>query len=219
MLKKCRRLERLPSKRQVDSVNLERDIDISRYLTPVSRDSLDIQEIMKAENPEFRALWAAMCDILINQYISTATGYGLEQWEAIFDVLPGVNDTVEVRRDRIMTLLGGSRPYTLRKLQELLDVAFGKGNVLPEINGDKYEIWFTLSKNVVNRVQEIYDWAEPIIPKNLIMKSQSEQSSTETIYFGGRVVAESVNEDISINRMNEIRERVYYGGRLALETV
>nr|DAT31245.1 MAG TPA: tail protein [Caudoviricetes sp.] len=219
MLKKCRRLERLPSKRQVDSVNLERDIDISRYLTPVSRDSLDIQEIMKAENPEFRALWDAMCDILINQYISTATGYGLEQWEAIFDVLPGVNDTVEVRRDRIMTLLGGSRPYTLRKLQELLDVAFGKGNVLPEINGDKYEIWFTLSKNVVNRVQEIYDWAEPIIPKNLIMKSQSEQSSTETIYFGGRVVAESVNEDISINRMNEIRERVYYGGRLALETV
>jgi hypothetical protein len=32
-------------------------------------------------------------------------------------------------------------------------------------------------------------------------------------------VAESVNEDISINRMNEIRERIYYGGRLALETV
>lgn len=201
------------------NVNLERDIDISRYLTPVSRDSLDIQEIMRVENPEFRALWDAMCDILINQYISTATGYGLEQWEAIFDVLPGVNDTVEVRRDRIMTLLGGSRPYTMRKLQELLDAAFGTGNVLAEINGDKYEIWFTLSRDVANRVQEIYDWAEPIIPKNLIMKSQSEQSSTETIYFGGRVVAESVNEDISINRINEIRERVYYGGRLALETV
>ena len=69
-------------------MNLERDIDISRYLTPVSRDSLDVQEIMRIENPEFRALWDAMCDILINQYISTATGYGLEQWEEIFDVLP-----------------------------------------------------------------------------------------------------------------------------------
>lgn len=219
MQKLFRYLARLNSRKWVHSVNFERDIDISRYLTPVSRDSLDVQEIMRIENPEFRALWDAMCDILINQYISTATGYGLEQWEAIFDVLPGVNDTVEVRRDRIMTLLGGSRPYTLKKLQELLDDQFGIGNVLPEINGDKYEIWFTLSRDVANRVQEIYDWAEPIIPKNLIMKSQSEQSSTETIYFGGRVVAESVNEDISINRMNEIRERVYYGGRLALETV
>lgn len=219
MLKKCRRLERLPSKRQVDSVNLERDIDISRYLTPVSRDSLDIQEIMKAENPEFRALWAAMCDILINQYISTATGYGLEQWEAIFDVLPGANDTVEVRRDRIMTLLGGSRPYTMRKLQELLDAAFGTGNVLTEINGDKYEIWFTLSHDVVNRVQEIYDWAEPIIPKNLIMKSQSEQFSTQTVYYGGRMVSASIREDVSINRSKELAENVYYAGRLALEAI
>lgn len=146
-------------------VTFDRDIDASELLTPVSRDSLDIQEVMRIHNIELNLLWDVMLDIFSNQFIKYATEYGLSQWEGMLDI--SYDGNFETRRNRILRELMGLRPYTLKTFQNMLDAMYGKGVVRLELLNDKYELWFNLSADIVNKRNDIYYFAEIIVPKNL----------------------------------------------------
>lgn len=195
------------------------DIDISQFLPPVSRDSQDIQEVMRIENPEFKLLWDIMADILDNQFIPTMGEFGLSHWEWILDVLPQDTDTIEDRRNRILRLLAGTRPYTVEKLQEMLDATFGTGSVGVDLNENLYEIWFILSKEMRERSGEVISYAEPIVPKNLLLKTLVEEKvQTKLTVSGGLIM---VDKEITIlkPRNYDISTEIYNGGTLASTTI
>ncbi len=195
------------------------DIDISQFLPPVSRDSQDIQEVMRIENPEFKLLWDIMADILDNQFIPTMGEFGLSHWEWILDVLPFDDDTIEDRRNRILRLLAGTRPYTVEKLQEMLDATFGNGAVSVDLNENLYEIWFVLSKEMRERSNEVINYAEPIVPKNLLLKTLVEEKTQTKSNVGGGLYL--VDREITIlkPRNYDISTTMYNGGGLASTTI
>jgi phage-like element PBSX protein xkdU len=195
------------------------DIDISQFLPPVSRDSQDIQEVMRIENPEFKLLWDIMADILDNQFIPTMGEFGLSHWEWILDVLPQDTDTIEDRRNRILRLLAGTRPYTVEKLQEMLDATFGTGSVGVDLNENQYEIWFILSKEMRERSGEVINYAEPIVPKNLLLKTLVEDKTQTKLNVGGGLYL--VDKEITIlkPRNYDISTTIYNGGALASTTI
>ena len=195
------------------------DIDISQFLPPVSRDSQDIQEVMRIENPEFKLLWDIMADILDNQFIHTMGEFGLSHWEWILEVLPQDTDTIEDRRNRILRLLAGTRPYTVEKLQEMLDATFGNGAVSVDLDENLYEIWFILSKEMRERSGEVISYAEPIVPKNLLLKTLVEEKvQTKLTVSGGLIM---VDKEITIlkPRNYDISTTIYNGGTLASTTI
>lgn len=195
------------------------DIDISQFLPPVSRDSRDMQEIMRVENPEFILLWEIMADLLDNQFIPSMGELGLSHWEWILEVLPQDTDTIEDRRNRILRLLAGTRPYTVEKLQEMLDATFGRGAVGVDLNENLYEIWFILSKEMRERSSEVINYAEPIVPKNLLLKILVEEKvQTKSTFSGGLIM---VDKEITIlkPRNYDISTIMYNGGALASTTV
>lgn len=195
------------------------DIDISQFLPPVSRDSRDMQEIMRVENPEFILLWEIMSDLLDNQFIPTMGELGLSHWEWILEVLPQDTDTIEDRRNRILRLLAGTRPYTVEKLQEMLDVTFGRGAVGVDLNENLYEIWFILSKEMRERSGEVINYAEPIVPKNLLLKTLVEEKVQTKSNVGGGLYL--VDKEITIlkPRNYDISTTMYNGGALASATI
>lgn len=165
-------------------VTFDRDIDASELLTPVSRDSLDIQEIMRIHNVELNLLWDVMLDIFSNQFIKYATEYGLSQWEGMLDISSDGN--FETRRNRILRELMGLRPYTLESFQNMLDAMYGKGAVRLELLNDKYELWFnTTTTTTIYKINEIYDFAEIIVPKNLKLLFKNVKKVTDNLYIGG----------------------------------
>lgn len=193
------------------------DIDISQFLPPVSRDSRDMQEIMRVENPEFILLWEIMADLLDNQFIPSMGELGLSHWEWILEVLP--QDTIEDRRNRILRLLAGTRPYTVEKLQEMLDATFGRGAVGVDLNENLYEIWFILNKEMRERSGEVINYVEPIVPKNLLLKTLVEEKiQTKSTFSGGLIM---VDKEITIlkPRNYDISTIMYNGGALASTTV
>ena len=195
------------------------DIDISQFLPPVSRDSQDIQEVMRIENPEFKLLWDIMADILDNQFIPAMGEFGLSHWEWILDVLPQDTDTIEDRRNRILRLLAGTRPYTVEKLQEMLDATFGNGAVGVDLDENLYEICFVLSKEIRERSGEVISYAEPIVPKNLLLKTLVEEKiQTKSTVSGGLIM---VDKEITIlkPRNYDISTTIYNGGTLASTTI
>ena len=164
-------------------VTFDRDIDASELLTPVSRDSNDIREVMRIHNVELNLLWDVMLDIFSNQFIKYATEYGLSQWEGMLDISSDGN--LETRRNRILSELMGLRPYTLESFQNMLDSMYGGGAVRLELLNDKYELWFNLSADYMKRIKDIYEFAEVIVPKNLILLFKNVKEITINQYIGG----------------------------------
>ena len=162
-----------------------RVIDASDLLTPVSRDSRDIQEEMRIWNVELNTLWDVMLDIFSNQFIKYMTDYGLSQWEDMLDISP--SGGVEGRRIVILKELAGQRPYTLKSFQKMLDAIYGKGSVIVELDNDKYALWFKCDRNAIYKVHDIYDLAEVIVPKNLTLLFKNVKEVQGGIYLGGYV--------------------------------
>lgn len=172
--------------------DLTRVISLSTFLPPVTRDSKDVQELMRIEDTELQALWEAMCDIFYNQFISTMTAYGLQQWEKIFDVMPKASDTLQDRRTRILQLLIGTRPYTVLSFQAILDNIYGPGNVTIHVDNDKYEFWMELTADMMRKNMSIREFAETIVPKNLLILISNTQNATLRQYTGGYVRQQGV---------------------------
>lgn len=172
--------------------DLTRVISLATFLPPVTRDSKDVQELMRIEDMELQALWEAMCDIFYNQFISTMTAYGLQQWEKIFDVMPKATDTLQDRRTRILQLLMGTRPYTVLSFQAILDNIYGPGNVTIHVDNDKYEFWMELTADMMSKNMSIREFAETIVPKNLLILISNTQNATLRQYTGGYVRQQGV---------------------------
>lgn len=149
---------------------IERIINMRQYLTPVSRDNKDIQSVMDTETVEFQELWNALCDCFNNVYVKYMMQYGLSQWESIYKLHPHADETYADRRKRILAAFAGTRPYTLRKFQEMLDTIYGKGTLTPIVDGNKYLFNMQINWDFDSRLDNLHEFVEEIVPKNLLIR-------------------------------------------------
>lgn len=98
------------------------------YLPPVLREVPELKAIMAAEQPEVEQLWDAQDNILENQFLVSATEYGVKRWERILKIYPKDTDGLEMRRARVLAILRLKLPYTIRWLRNWLDELCGAGN-------------------------------------------------------------------------------------------
>lgn len=162
----------------------KRDIDISQFAVPLTRDSRDIQEVYRVESAELQLLWDIMLDIFKEEYIYTAADYGLEAWEQILGINPPDLTDTEGRRSEILSVLIGQRPFTMPKVQEMLNFKFGNHVVTHSVNSDRYEYWLDVVDGFETQLNNIIDYVEPLIPKNLIIKTKSTTNLNGEIYVG-----------------------------------
>ena len=162
----------------------KRDIDISQFAVPLTRDSRDIQEVYRVESAELQLLWDIMLDIFKEEYIYTAADYGLEAWEQILGINPPDLTDTEGRRSEILSVLIGQRPFTMPKVQKMLNFKFGNHVVTHSVNSDRYEYWLAVVDGFETQLNNIIDYVEPLIPKNLIIKTKSTTNLNGEIYIG-----------------------------------
>ena len=162
----------------------KRDIDISQFAVPLTRDSRDIQEVYRVEAAELQLLWDIMLDIFKEEYIYTAADYGLAAWEQILGINPPDLTDTEGRRSEILSVLIGQRPFTMPKVQEMLNFKFGNHVVEHSVVSDRYEYWLDVVDGFETQLNNIIDYVEPLIPKNLIIKTKSTTQLNGEIYIG-----------------------------------
>ena len=162
----------------------KRDIDISQFAVPLTRNSRDIQEVYRVESAELQLLWDIMLYIFKEEYIYTAADYGLEAWEQILGINPPDLTDTEGRRSEILSVLIGQRPFTMPKVQEMLNFKFGNHVVKHSVVSDRYEYWLDVVDGFETQLNNIIDYVEPLIPKNLIIKTKSTTNLNGEIYVG-----------------------------------
>lgn len=145
------------------------------YLPHVVRTYDIFQGIAEGEQPAFDMAWYNTDTLRDEQYIFSAEDIGLRRWERMLGILPKDTDTVEYRRDRIISRLNEELPYTLKQLRKMLDALCGKENYTLNL----YEYTLTVKVAVVakRRFLDVVSLLERITPQNIFLDVQQQYNT------------------------------------------
>ena len=149
------------------------------YLPPVLRDVPELKAIMAAEQPELEQLWSTQDGVLENQFLVSATEYGVKRWERILQIYPKDTDGLEMRRARVLAILRLKLPYTIRWLRQWLDDLCGPGNYGLEVVA--YTIALNLGYDTIPEaeklVQDIMTMLQAAKPANMVLELNAMRQS------------------------------------------
>ena len=145
------------------------DRKLINYLPYVVRDYAEFQGIAGAEQPEFENAWAAVDDLLDNQFITTAGNLGLSRWEKILGITPKGTDTVEDRRFRVLTRLNEELPYTLPQLRNILETLCGEDNYSADVEEGTYQLLVKIGLAAKNNFNDVEALLNRVVPENMVI--------------------------------------------------
>lgn len=166
-------------------IDLTRDIDLKKYLPAVSRDSLDMQALSDTQSVEFNELWNVLCKLFADAYIKHMDEFATSQWESTLDISKLDSQSIEERKNEILKILRGQRPYTLRAFRRILRNIFGEGVLDVKLLADKFELWITIEPTINYRVNDISELTDRIIPLNLLFFIKELREASGKMYVGG----------------------------------
>ena len=146
------------------------DRKLINYLPYVVRDYAEFQGITGAEQPEFENAWAAVDDLLNNQFIKTAGNLGLSRWEKILGISPKGTDALDDRRFRVLTRLNEELPYTLPQLRVILESLCGAGNYSADVAD--YTLLVKVGVAAKKNFQDVQTLLKRVAPVNLVLVVQ-----------------------------------------------
>lgn len=86
------------------------------YYPPVIKSIHEIKALMEALQVQNDAMWDAMSFVFENQFIKTATNEGVTMWERELGIIPGANDTLQQRKERLRVKWVPKNRFTMRWL-------------------------------------------------------------------------------------------------------
>ncbi len=176
---------------------MARKTDILPFFPKVLREYREIKELAKAENPEFTKIWMDMEQALNRNYILSADEQGLEKYEAILEIIPNGNDSLEIRGIRVLSRWFSDLPYTERKLREKLDILLGVSGY--ELAVSEYHLRLYVYSTFGSLLSEIKKILEEMLPVAIRAEMIYENTIACRIYIGG--VLQQADE-LKLRQMN-----------------
>ena len=117
------------------------ETNICQYYPHWFRRILDFQALCHTEGQELRFLAEAMDQIHKNLFVQTMDEATCGQWEAILRIVPAPGEDLEFRRLRVLNRLSLRPPFTMIFLRERLDMIFGPGNYVVEVDYPNFTLY------------------------------------------------------------------------------
>ncbi|RXM70866.1 putative phage tail protein [Clostridium tetani] len=156
------------------------------FLPPKIAQIEEFKEIMDTENIELEIIEKGQQRILHENFIDTATEYGIRHQEKLFKIRADLlNETLEFRKLRIKNRKIDKVPFTYRFLQNKLNNLFGEDNYKLEVLNNEYVLKVEINTFDWNMFNEIVDNFRTIIPCNMILNSTLIQKINTNLYYAG----------------------------------
>lgn len=147
-----------------------REVDLASYLPLFMQKYREPVEALKAEDPEFLAVWEAADRILYNHFICTADEYGISRFEKMLGILHSGGETLEERRKRIQGYYVGDLPYTENKMRAVLAVMCGAGNFELDVDGAAYQMTVRVIDRDIQLAGNVHRIVSYMKPANILLK-------------------------------------------------
>ena len=148
---------------------MSHDRPLIDYLPPVLRDVREYQALTQGEDPEIALLWEGMDAAINDQFVVSATEYGVNRWETILQITPKATFTLEERKFSILTRFAEQLPYTIRMLEKMLAELCGPDGFEIRLDANAYTITVLLAISKRNNFEDVRLMVGRVIPANLIV--------------------------------------------------
>ena len=159
-----------------------REVDLVSYLPPFMAEYKEIDAALKAEDPEFVLVWQAADRVLRNEFIETADEYGIARFEAILNILPSSEDTLESRRARVLSRWFSSIPYTERVLIERLTGICGTNNFTLTRDYLNYHLEIEVDLELFGQIEELERLLDEMLPCNITVTARNDMRCLSLIH-------------------------------------
>ena len=139
------------------------------YLPTVLKLVREYQAIMYSEQPEMVDLYVEIQTALDNQFIHTATEYGVKRWEKLLNIVPKATSTLDERKFVILLRLAEKLPFTYRVLQQLLNELCGESGYTMQLNHNIYKLTVIIGLTSANNFNDVKAMLRRVIPANLTL--------------------------------------------------
>lgn len=158
---------------------------INEYLPKSLQEIKEFQIINEDLDIELDNIDTLVKKVQTETIVQTATEYGIKRWENALGIKPTDNESLEVRRFRINTILGSKLPYTLRWLQnKLTQIVGSESGWTLNISYADYTITVILSGLDTELMLEVEKQLRNAIPANMEMVIGGPSITSSTIRFG-----------------------------------
>ena len=194
---------------------ITRDVRLQRYYPDVLAPAKEFKVLAAAENPEFNLLWGGAWKWLANTFVLDIDEDGAARWEAMLHLRPLPEDTLADRRMRILLAINAIIPYTIRRLQQLLDAGYGEGNAVASTNTD-YELWIDINNSIIFSTVAMRIMLRAIVPANLTINIGQTIPASAGLFAGGKV---STYQTMNLKtgsgfEFGDIKKSIFAGGRV-----
>lgn len=166
--------------------NLEREVKVQRYYPNVIANADEFKQLAILENEEFKSIWEVLFKWFKNRFVSEADLEGVRRWEQMLKIIPSKKATLEDRKQFILRRINTILPYTIRRLQQILNAVYGDDFAVVSTN-KKYELWVDIDNRIILKTPSMRTLLRAIIPANLIIKILQELNADLFLYAGGIV--------------------------------
>lgn len=150
-------------------MKLDLSHDLLQLLPPVYRNVQDYQQICDAEKAEFDLLANSVEGIQNNFFFKTMDEDSVAQWEKVLHIVAvPEKESLEFRRQRVMTRIATRPPYTLGFLYQKLDELIGAGEWTCSITYPLYELRLATSAKNQSYYDEVTHLINQIKPAHIV---------------------------------------------------
>lgn len=194
---------------------ISRDVRLQRYHPDVLAPAKEFKALAAAENPEFNVVWEFAWKLIANTFVLDIDEDGAERWENMLHLRRLPEDTLADRRLRILITINAIVPYTIRRLQQLLDAGYGEGNAVASTNNE-YELWIDIDNSIIFSTVAMRIMLRAIVPANLTINIGQTIPAEAGIFAGGKV---STYQTVNIQTgsgftFDDIEKSIFAGGKI-----
>lgn len=137
------------------------------YLPIGFTEILEFKALFNAEEPELANFLGKIENIDSDQFISTATEEGIARYEKMLNITPKGSEPLNIRRFKILTRFNEQLPYTVRTLEERLEVLCGKNGYMLEFFPSSYAVRIRIALASKTYFDAVYTMLKRIVPANI----------------------------------------------------
>lgn len=167
-------------------LSFQADVNLYALLPEYFQEILDFKELMKAEQIEFERFVAYMYRVYDNLFIQTCDEETLRYWEALLGIIIEDDDTLEIRRIRILNRYRRLPPFTLPRLYETLNELFGNSEAYRvEIDYIALTLDIYIYSGEYGIIAEVENTLLSMVPAHIALSSIQELNTEadQTVYY------------------------------------
>ena len=176
-------------------------MNIANYWIEQIKETKEFKALAETEDTEVIKLQQAIEDLLDNEFIESATEWGIARREKLLSITPFADDTLNDRRFRVLSRWNNKIPYTFRNLVAKLNQMCGKDGYELQLNHNEYSLEIKVELKTKRMLQEVDSLAHIMCPCNLLI-------SVRLKYNKHYILAEDTHRQLQVYSHTGLREEV-----------